>query len=277
MSMSEKYEDLMPIGQFAKASRLSLKALRLYDRKDLLKPHRIDVHTGYRYYDEGQMERARIILLLRSIDMPLDEIKQVLAAPKSTSSDLVEHYWSEVESRMQHGRRVVDHIHRILNGEEKRMPYTVDQKELADTMAISICDEVSIADLIPYIDRSIASLRSFAEETGLEVTAPPMGIYHGEVNEDSNGPVEICLPVEGEAVPTEVITIRTLKGGPVAYTYTTVEQARFPEILQAYDAVHDWIRQSGKHISESPREIYLTPEGGGSQHEPFIEIAWPFR
>ncbi|MBE9479561.1 MAG: MerR family transcriptional regulator [Chloroflexi bacterium] len=275
--MSQKNDDLMSIGQFAKASRLSLKALRLYDRKDLLKPHRIDVHTGYRYYDEGQLERARMILLLRSIDMPLDKIKEVLAAPKATSSNLVEHYWSGVESRMQHGRRVVDHIYIILRGEEKRMPYKVDQKELVDTMMISICEEVSIADLIPYICRSTASLRAFAVEAGLEVTGPPMGIYHGEVNEDSNGPVEIGLPFKGEAMPKEGIAIRNLKGGHVAYTYTTVEQARFPEILQAYDAVHEWIRQSGHQISESPREIYLATEEDVSQHEPFIEIAWPFR
>ena len=275
--MSQKHDDLMSIGQFAKASRLSLKALRLYDHKDLLKPHRIDVHTGYRYYDEGQLERARMILLMRSIDMPLDKIKEVLAAPKSTSSNLVEHYWGDVEVRIRHGRRVVDHILIILKGEVKRMLYRVDQKELADTVTISICDEVSIAELIPYIDRSIASLRAFAEDKGLEVTGPPIGIYHGEVNEDSNGPVEICLPFEGEAMPTEAITVRTLKGGSVASTYTTVEQARFPEILQAYDAVHEWIRQSGHQISESPREIYLAREEEVSQHEPFIEIAWPFQ
>ena len=157
------------------------------------------------------------------------------------------------------------------------MPYIVEQKELADTMMISICDEVSITDLVPYINRSTASLRAFAVEAGLEVTGPPMGIYHGEVNEDSNGPVEICLPFEGEAITTDVITVRALKGGPVAYTTTTVEQARFPEILQAYDAVHEWIRQRGHQISESPREIYLAAEDEVGQHEPFIEIAWPFR
>jgi len=132
--MSQKHDDLMSVGQFAKASRLSLKALRLYDRKDLLKPHRIDVHTGYRYYDEGQLERARMILLLRSIDMPLDKIKEVLAVPKATSSNLVEHYWGEVEARIQHGRRVVDYIKLILSGEEIGMPYRVEQKEVADTM-----------------------------------------------------------------------------------------------------------------------------------------------
>ncbi len=275
--MNQKHDDLMSIGQFAKASRLSLKALRLYDRKDLLKPYRVDARTGYRYYDAGQLERARMILLLRSIDMPLDKIKGVLAAPKSTSSNLVEHYWIDVESRVQHGRRVIDHIHRILNGEEMRMSFKVAHKAVSDTAVIAVSENVSIEDLISYIKHSIASLYAFAEKWGLKVTGPPMGIYHGEVNEDSNGPLEVCLPFEGEATATDVITIRTLKGGPVAYTYTTVEQARFPEILQAYDAVHDWIRQSGHQITESPREIYLAPEDEVSQYEPFIEIAWPFR
>jgi protein phosphatase len=54
-------QDLLPIGQFAEASRLSLKALRIYDRLGLLRPVRVDEQTGYRYYHEDQLRSARLI------------------------------------------------------------------------------------------------------------------------------------------------------------------------------------------------------------------------
>ena len=73
--MDMNTEDLLSIGRFAEASRLSLKALRLYDRAGLLQPYHVDPHSGYRFYHLKQLERARLILLLRQIDMPLVTIK----------------------------------------------------------------------------------------------------------------------------------------------------------------------------------------------------------
>ncbi len=40
-------ENLMPIGQFAEASRLSQKALRLYGENGLLAPAWVDPDSGY--------------------------------------------------------------------------------------------------------------------------------------------------------------------------------------------------------------------------------------
>jgi hypothetical protein len=42
------------IGEFARRSRLSLKALRLYDERGVLVPSRVDQASGYRYYDPAQ-------------------------------------------------------------------------------------------------------------------------------------------------------------------------------------------------------------------------------
>ncbi len=53
--------DMLTIGAFARACRLSPKALRLYDELELLRPARVDPHTGYRYYAVGQLEQARLV------------------------------------------------------------------------------------------------------------------------------------------------------------------------------------------------------------------------
>ncbi len=62
---------MLTIGAFARASRLSPKALRLYDELDLLRPARVDPDTGYRYYAPAQLERARLVAWLRRLGMPL--------------------------------------------------------------------------------------------------------------------------------------------------------------------------------------------------------------
>ena len=74
-------EDLIPIGQFARASRLSQKALRLYDENGLLPPAHVHTESGYRFYRLSQLRDATLIGLLRGAGMPLAEIRRVLDDP----------------------------------------------------------------------------------------------------------------------------------------------------------------------------------------------------
>ena len=73
-------EDLLSIGAFANLTRLSIKALRLYDQLGLLQPQWVDPQSGYRFYDVDQLTSARMIRNMRQMDMPLATIRQVLAA-----------------------------------------------------------------------------------------------------------------------------------------------------------------------------------------------------
>lgn len=73
-------KELLTIGAFAARARLSPKALRLYDGLGLLAPAHVDEVSGYRYYRADQAERARLVALLRQLDMPLARIAEVVAA-----------------------------------------------------------------------------------------------------------------------------------------------------------------------------------------------------
>jgi len=72
--MEGKRDNLIPIGRFAFLSRLSRRALRFYDERELLKPAFVDEWTGYRYYSPEQLTSADSIRELREIDLPLDEV-----------------------------------------------------------------------------------------------------------------------------------------------------------------------------------------------------------
>ncbi|SOR82060.1 PP2C-family Ser/Thr phosphatase [Streptomyces chartreusis NRRL 3882] len=109
--------DMLTIGAFAKACRLSPKALRLYDELDLLRPARVDPDTGYRYYAVGQLEQARLVAWLRRLGMPLAEIRQVCRLHDRDSTAAareIRAYWARVEAetavRRDLAAFLVDHL-----------------------------------------------------------------------------------------------------------------------------------------------------------------------
>jgi DNA-binding transcriptional MerR regulator len=71
---------LLSIGRFAAITGLTVTALRHYDEVGLLPPAHVDPATGYRWYETGQAPRADIIRRLRAVDLPLDEVDDVVDA-----------------------------------------------------------------------------------------------------------------------------------------------------------------------------------------------------
>ena len=115
--------DLLTIGAFARASRLSPKALRLYDSLGLLAPAHVDEVSGYRFYRPDQLEQARLVAWLRRLGMPLNRIQVVLAADTSArAAEEIAAYWAETEAELAARRDLAAHLISYLSGEETAMP-----------------------------------------------------------------------------------------------------------------------------------------------------------
>lgn len=65
---------------------------------------------------------------------------------------------------------------------------------------------------------------------------PSLVIYHGEVNEDSDGPVEVCLPIPPRITSATSLPTRVEPAHREAFTTVTRAQVRYPDIVSAYDA-----------------------------------------
>ena len=80
---------LLSIGEFAAATQLSQKALRIYDEQRLLPPARIDTMTGYRYYSSEQVPLGRLVRTLREMNLSLTDISNVVAAKDGSCAETV--------------------------------------------------------------------------------------------------------------------------------------------------------------------------------------------
>ncbi|MFF4604436.1 MerR family transcriptional regulator [Streptomyces sp. NPDC001339] len=98
MTRRAESAELLTIGAFARASRLSPKALRLYDELGLLRPAHVDPVNGYRHYAPAQLERARLVAWLRRLGMPLARIREVCELTPSAAAEAVAAYWAQVEA-----------------------------------------------------------------------------------------------------------------------------------------------------------------------------------
>jgi DNA-binding transcriptional MerR regulator len=267
--------DLLSIGAFAQHTRLSHKALRLYAELGLLPPAWIDPETGYRFYGVDQVERARLIGLLRRLDMPLARIGRVLELTGPDAAREIASFWSEAEAAAAVKRRLVAYLERHLEGRGEPM-YSVETREVPEQTVATLQRNLTVGDLPAFIEDGFGRLEATLRSADAERAGAFFVIYHGEVNDDSDGPVELCMPFQGELASTGEVTVRTEPAHREAFTTITRSQVEFPGILDAYAAVEAWIEREGREMAGAPREVYFV-DGDVPPDEPFCDIAFPIR
>ncbi|WP_372445368.1 MerR family transcriptional regulator [Streptomyces actinomycinicus] len=280
-------EELLTIGAFAARARLSAKALRLYDRLGLLAPAQVDEASGYRYYRADQVDRARLVALLRQLDMPLARISEVLGAGGTEAADRLAAYWADVEARVAGQRTLAAYLRGRLSGRSSEM-YEKFVIETVDVPAQVVITESrhTLADELPaWIGASLGRLESAARECG-GVTGAPFVVYHSEVSMESDGPAESCVPVADEAAARAwaarqgrawETTVRVEPAARLAYARITKAQVAHPQILAAFEAVEQWVAAEGLETAGPCREVYFADWEAAGAEDPVCDVAFPVR
>ncbi|MER6259431.1 MerR family transcriptional regulator [Streptomyces sp. NPDC059688] len=280
-------EELLTIGAFAARARLSAKALRLYDRLGLLAPAHVDGVSGYRYYRADQVEHARLVALLRQLDMPLARIAEVTGAEGAEAADRLTAYWADVEARVAGQRTLAEYLRGRLSGRSSEM-YEKFAIETIDVPAQVVITESrhTLADELPtWIGASLGRLEAGARECG-GVTGAPFVVYHSEVSMESDGPAESCVPVADEAAArawagrqgrARGTAVRVEPAVRLVYTRITKAQVAHPQILAAFEAVEQWTARKGLSIAGPCREIYFADWDAAGPGDPVCDVAFPVR
>jgi DNA-binding transcriptional MerR regulator len=276
MSSRDVRQASLTIGEFARRSGLSQKALRLYDLSGLLTPAEVNPSTGYRLYAEEQLERARRIGLLRRMEMPLATVAEVLASTDEEAVRLLERWWAEQESAMRDKRGTFDYLRAELTQTGQPVPaYPVRLREVPETKVATIRQHLDQPALVPAVQRAERQIWAHLRAAGAEFPEPESWwIYYGVVSPDSEAPVEVCIPFTGTVDPAGPITIRIEPAHAEAYCTLSKDDCYYPKILAGYDAVYGYVDAHGLSRIGPPREVYFAPiEVPGT--DPFVHVAQP--
>ena len=275
--------DELGIDEFARLSRLSTKALRLYDRAGVLVPTRVDRSTGVRRYAREQLERGYLVSSLRQVGIPLTEIWSALSEEGTLGADRIAGFWAEAEAEHAARRRLVGSLIEHLRGNESAtsMAYAVAVRSLPDRSVLTRTSHLNVDEQTSVREEFVGLFREAGVRPSAGAVGAPFVIYHGEVSADSDGPIEWCWPVTGEraeelAARLPDLTLRTDPAHQEAYVhYGETTLLHSDRIVLAAQSLLAWAREQDRQTVGALRLVYLNADGDGKG--PDCDVAVPLR
>jgi DNA-binding transcriptional MerR regulator len=272
---ADRQSDLMLIREFSTRSRLSSKALRLYDALGLLEPAFVDPQSNYRYYSADQLERAKLISVLRQLEMPLQRIADFLELAGEAAARALEAYWREVEALHRDKRSLVQYLEQRF--EKKEIPmFNIETRHVPAEKIATISRRMFQPEVGQFIPSSIARLREYIAAQGVEAKPIDWVIYDGQLTADSDALVEVCVPFTGTLEPTDEIAVKFEPAHEEAFIRLEKWQCFTPDIMHAYDAVAKWMTQNEHQLILGCREVYWSDWVNTPDDQPAFDVAYPF-
>jgi DNA-binding transcriptional MerR regulator len=266
--------DLISIGRFAQITRLTIKALHIYDAIGLLRLAVVDADTGYRYYSITQLTMARRIRLLRSIDMPLDAIQALLHAPTPAAMEALLHeHQQRIAARIAKDQQALRLLQRLIDHQTDDMAFTVQIKQLPAQPIASIRIRATPEEENRSIPALIDDFQAYTTQLGVRChDKPPMRISHDYTEELAD--TEIAVPITQLVADSGRITSRILAAGLAAHVMHVGPHA---DLWAVYWAILVWVQEQGYERNGPPYEVYWMHPAEGQAAEYRTEVLWPIR
>jgi DNA-binding transcriptional MerR regulator len=203
-------QELLSIGRFARVSGLTVKALRHYDDIGLLRPAHVDDSTGYRYYALAQARGAEAIRRLRRLDVPLEDVAELLHADAGTVHERLAVHRARLEGRAVETQRILAELDRLIDGKEGLVPdatrteLELEVKEVPARRVALIRNRVPQDEMTKVVPRDIDKV---AHAIGMRHTGPPF--CRCGMRDDGYFTTEIGWPVPDDVDPESPVEVTT--------------------------------------------------------------------
>jgi DNA-binding transcriptional MerR regulator len=265
-------DSVLMIGDFARATHLSVKTLRHYHRIGLLEPTQVDTDTGYRYYATEQIPTAQVIRRFRDLDMPLEDIGAVITAPDLDTRDrLINAHLQRLQDQLATTQAAVASLSNLLRTPASAVP-EIRHRTVPATPAAAISAVIDIADASSWWQGALGELRAVLRAQGLE-PAIAGGVYATDLFAHERGLAVLFMPVEGPINEVGRV-VQTMI--PAVELATVVHVGAPSEIDRAYGALATYVTQHALGVDGPLREYYLV--GPAETEDEALwrtEVGWP--
>jgi DNA-binding transcriptional MerR regulator len=262
----------LAIGDFAKMTHLSVKALRHYHDVGVLEPVAVDQGSGYRYYAPDQIPLAQVIRRFRDLGMPLDEVKAVLNAPSvAQRNDVIVAHLERMESQLAQTQAVVSSLRSLLERPLARV--AVEYRSVPAVRALAISETVAEADIQGWWMAAFAELYGALKAAGVAPAGPGAALYSTELFEVERGEVTAFVPVRGPVAGTGRAAVTEVPGAELA---VALHEGPFAELDRTYGALGTFVAEREVGVDGPVREYYLVaPRDTDDESAHRTEVGWP--
>jgi len=238
----------------------------------LLEPAEVDPDTGYRHYGVEQLPTAQIIQRFRDLEMPIDAVKAVLAAPDiATRNALIATHLGRLEGELEQTRQAVQSLRTLL--EPAHTPIAVEYRTIPATPAVGIQHVVDRSDLVVWLQGALGELYATIAAQGLQPSGPSGGLFASELFHYERGEVTMFIPLAG-TMPT-IGRVAPLVV-PAAEVAVTVHEGSFTNLDDTYGALGVYVAMHALGVVGPVREYYLVDARATSDATQWrTQLAWP--
>ena len=264
----------LAIGDFSRATHMSIKTLRHYHRVELLEPADVDEFTGHRRYTTDQIPTAQVIKRFRDLDMPIEDIRRVLAAPDvATRNRLIADHLDRLEHGLARTQQAVSSLRDLLDHPQDAVRADISHRSVAPAPAAAITAVVGMEDVGSWYQGAVGELRATIEAQDVAVGGPPGGIYDTDLFAHERGRATVFIPCAGAVRPVGRVEALVV---PPAELAVIVHEGGHDHIDRAYGALADHVTRHALGVDGPIREYYLagrldTPDAAAWR----TEIGWP--
>jgi len=263
---------MMAIGRFARACRLSIKALRYYDEQRLLQPAHVDPYTGYRYYTPAQVRPAIVIGVLRSLGVGIAEIQRLVSADETTAPVIMTAVIDRLQDELEERQRALG-VLRQLGTPDALITPRIDIVRLPAQPVARLCIETTPDNLVPDTTNAIYALFTELRAAGRE-PHPPVLCMNEPTADGETIRVHACAAIELPAPSFARAAVDVLPAGTFA---RLVHLGSYESIAVAYHALYDWAQSHGHAERGFVREVYLNDPADVSPEALLTEVLLPIQ
>jgi DNA-binding transcriptional MerR regulator len=255
------------IGEFARATQVSAKMLRHYHQIGLLEPADVDPHTGYRRYTAEQIPVVQIIRRFRALNMPLDRIQAVLAAPDlDARNQLISQHLDELQTELAQTQSAVASLRDLLDAPSSSRETGISFRRVDETPAAAITATITIDDAEPWYRGAIGELYGTLAAQSVVDAGPPGGIYSDDLFADERGQATVFVPYVGELRPLGRVEFTVI---PAVELATITHAGSHDEVDRSYGTLAAYVARHALAVDGPIREYYLV-----GSHDTSDDLAW---
>jgi DNA-binding transcriptional MerR regulator len=262
----------LTIGDFSRATHLSVKTLRHYHRVGLLEPRSVDPDSGYRYYSEDQIPAAQVIVRLRNLDMPVPAVKAVLAADGAAARNaIIAAHLDRLETELARTREAVSSLRNLLD--RPATPLPVEHRTVPSALAIGIRDVVDRPDMLSWWQGALGELHAIVKAQRLSPAGPSGGLYASEIFTGDRGEATVFIPVDGSVRPVGRVASIVV---PAAELAVVTHHGSLHDVDITYGTLGSYVMRHELGVDGPVREYYLrSAQDADDPCEWQTQIGWP--
>lgn len=244
---------MLRIGEFSKLAKTTVKTLRYYDEIGLLKPIFVD-DNGYRYYQIEQLNVLLKIVSLRSLDMPLTDIKEIIN--NNDKQTILLNHQKNLENELLNKQHQISLIKNYIEKAKK-----------GDFMESYIVKEIIVPENIVYFKHgvidSMADMAKFVLGAGSECAQNNPDLkckgycyvtYTAKEYKEKDVELEYAEAVECFGKESENIKFRK---DPEIKAVSVMHKGKYENLSQAYAFALNYVKDKSYEIAGPIREVYI--------------------